>query len=245
MILDLGPATVKAIVARLGTADALVERAARCLRDRALRQGHDRGGERRGRPDRGGQAGLGGRRRRHGGGPGACRGRSGSPTSRPRAARSSNGWRARHCRASRRCGRAERRVGRHGSRQRPRKAEGTLEAAWRGLAGDGRRAARASLHRRRLLACGRARAGRAVAMDCGDRPGCVLAALRAGLPELLFTGPAGFWTSSRTRRAAGCRGRIDAHAARADAGTGRGRGAGATVARGGAAAWCLAGRDVR
>ena len=81
--------------------DAAVERPARRLRDRALRRGHVRAGARGGSAHQGRQAHLGRRRRRHRGrAQRRRRDRRSSPTSRPPAAPSSNGWRGASCRAS-------------------------------------------------------------------------------------------------------------------------------------------------
>ena len=83
--------------------DAGVERAARRVRDAAVRRGDGRAGEDRGGADQGRLAGVGRGRRRHGrrAQPRRRRARI-SPSSRPRAGRSSNGWKGARCRASRR-----------------------------------------------------------------------------------------------------------------------------------------------
>ena len=108
MILDIGPKSIVAVEEVLGEIKTLVwngpfgafETPPFDAATMAIAQ------DRRA-PDQGGQADVGRRRRRHG--RRAQRGqgrRTTSPTSRPRAARSSNGWKARRCRASRRCGRS-------------------------------------------------------------------------------------------------------------------------------------------
>jgi hypothetical protein len=74
MILDVGPKSIEA-VNRLDRprADAGLERPARRLRDRALRHGDRRAAKHAAGRPRHGQARLGGRRRRHGGGAQPCR----------------------------------------------------------------------------------------------------------------------------------------------------------------------------
>ena len=85
--------------------DRGLERAARRFRTRRLRTRHMSARAACRRTHQGGQAGLGRRRRRHGRGAQRRRRRATiSPMSRRRAAPSSNGWKARRCRASRRCG---------------------------------------------------------------------------------------------------------------------------------------------
>ena len=106
MILDIGP---KSVVGRRGgprqDQDAGLERPARRLRDAAVRRGDD-GDRENGRvADQGRQVEVGRGRRRHR--RRAQRGQASptiSPMSRLPAARSSSGWKARRCRASRRCG---------------------------------------------------------------------------------------------------------------------------------------------
>ena len=102
MILDAGPASIAAIAAAFARgADAGLERAARRVRDRAVQRRDRRGGAAGGEPDAGRAAAVGRRRRRHGRGAERERRRpTPSPTSRPPAAPSSSGWRARRCRGS-------------------------------------------------------------------------------------------------------------------------------------------------
>ena len=106
-----------------------------------------------GRADQGRQAQLGRRRRRHRGGAERRRRRSTiSPTSRPPAAPSSNGWKARRCRGSRRCALA--RPAARGRLPRPRPGAGLpgcrCEARARGRAGE--RRSRRRVRGRRLPA---------------------------------------------------------------------------------------------
>ena len=107
MVLDVGLAIDRAHQGRdRRCRDAGVERAARRLRDAPVRQGHRRTRALCGRTHQGRQARLGRGRRRHGRGAQPCRAwPTNSPMCRPRAARSSNGWRAARCPASRRCAR--------------------------------------------------------------------------------------------------------------------------------------------
>ena len=104
MILDIGP---KSVGGRRGSAgprqDAGVERPVRRVRNAALRRGDDGDREDGRGAHQGRQAQVGCGRRRHG--RGAQRGQGRGTTSlmsRPRAGRSSNGWKARRCRGSRR-----------------------------------------------------------------------------------------------------------------------------------------------
>ena len=103
MILDIGPRSIEHVCSVLGPGeDAGLERAVRGLRARAVRHRHGRG-----RGSRGGTHGRrkacnGRRRRRYGrGAQRAPAWPTGLPTSRPPAAPSSNGWRARPCPGSR------------------------------------------------------------------------------------------------------------------------------------------------
>ena len=103
MILDIGPDSVDGDRRAGSPAARRCSGTARWARSRSSRStGHQRRGPGRGQADPGRHADDGRRRWRHGGGPGrmpACS--SSSPTSRPPAAPSSNGSRARTCRASR------------------------------------------------------------------------------------------------------------------------------------------------
>ena len=105
MILDIGPRSIEHAIAVLGPIqNAGLERPVRRLRDQAVRQWHRRGRQGGGGTHASRQACQFCRRRRHGGGA-QCRGRDRtvSPMSRPRAARSWNGSKARRCRASKCC----------------------------------------------------------------------------------------------------------------------------------------------
>ena len=104
MILDAGPASV-AIDAAIDEAATLVWNGPfGAFELDAVRRGHRRGGPAAADRTQNGQAGLGRRRRRHGRRTEPRRRVARrSPTSRRPAARSSNGWRARRFRASRRC----------------------------------------------------------------------------------------------------------------------------------------------
>ncbi len=102
MILDIGPKSAKEIGELLKTCKTWSGMGRWRFRNAAFRPGHQRGSQGGCRPDRGEGPALGRGRRRYGRGLGPCRGgRPGSPMSRPRAAPSWNGWKARTCPASR------------------------------------------------------------------------------------------------------------------------------------------------
>ena len=231
MILDVGPRPSRPSAASWSAARRCSGTVPRAPSRSALRRGHQRRGAQGGRADQGRQAAERGRRRRHGGGAGARR----------RA-------RGLHLRldGGRRVPRMAGRQGAAGGGGPPpslgpplavvfhdlAQARACLEAAARlGLAVElvsaDHVAAFAGVG---FLRGVEERLGRSVIADCGDDAGLVMAALRAGLRDLLFTGDERLRPAlSEMAEAAGRA--VAGGAGRASAGAGAGRGPGEAARR--------------